>query len=212
MRKGMLLGLILVACLVDGYAQYGGRYGGPRGRYHRERIRELSAFKPSLDISIGYGFPNLDKYLLADFYNYYPGNATQTGPFIASLNYHFSRRSAIGIMVNYGKVSQPYYNYYTGVHEFNGEMANTAVLLNFTRYMGFSQKIMPYTRTAIGFNTGQREYLYPDGSKFTEIIDGTTLAYQVGLGVQFNPGKHGGFFIEAGYGKYIAAAGLTMKF
>jgi opacity protein-like surface antigen len=209
MRKGMFLGLVLLTFFYEGYSQYGRRYGGG---YRRERMRELAAFKPSLDISIGYGFPNLDRYLLADFYDFYPGSATQTGPLIASLDYHFSRRSAIGIMVNYGKVKQPYYNYYTGEHEFNGELTNTAVMLSFIRYMGFSQKIMPYTRTAIGFNTGDSKYLYPDGSKYADILEGTTLAYQAGIGVQFNPGKHGGFFVEAGYGKYIVAAGLKMKF
>jgi opacity protein-like surface antigen len=212
MRKGMLLGIILITCFCEGYGQYGGRFGGPRGGYRRERVRELETFKPSLDVSVGYGFPNLDSYLLADFYNYYTGHASYSGPIIASIDYHFSRRMAIGLMVNYGKVSQPYYNYYSGEHEFNGEMTNTAVMLNFTRYLGYSQKIMPYTRTAIGINTGEGKYSNLDGSKFADISGGTSLAYQAGLGVQFNATKHGGFFVEAGYGKYIVAAGLTMRF
>ena len=208
----MLLGIVLLTCFCEGYAQYGGRFGGPRGGdYRRERMEELSSFKPTLNISVGYGFPNLDKYLLADFYDYYSGRTTQTGPIIASIDYHFSPRSAIGIMVNYGKVSRPYYDSYTGEHTFNGKLSNTAVLLSFTRYMGFSEKILPYTRTAIGFNTGQSEYTALDGSKFADIDDGTSLAYQVGLGVQFNV-KQSGFFVEAGYGKYILAAGLTMRF
>jgi opacity protein-like surface antigen len=212
MRKGMLLGIILITCFCEGYAQYGDRFGGPRGRYRRERFRELETFKPSLNVSVGYGFPNLDSYLLADFYDYYTGHTSYSGPVIASIDYRFNRRMAIGLMVNYGKVSRPYYNYYTGVHEFNGELSNTAVMLNFTRYMGFSQKIMPYTRTSIGINTGESKYTALDGSKFAEIAEGTSLAYQAGLGVQFNTGKHGGFFVEAGYGKYIVAAGLTMRF
>lgn len=89
---------------------------------------------------------------------------------------------------------------------------NTAVLLNFTRYMGMSQKIMPYTRTAIGINTGQAKYLNADGTKATEDDGSTSLAYQVGLGCQFNVTKHGGFFVEAGYGKYIVSGGLKMSF
>ena len=106
----------------------------------------------------------------------------------------------------------PYYDYYTGEQSFTGSLTNTAVLLNFTRYLGMSQKIMPYTRTAIGINTGQSEYLNSDGSKAADVDDATSLAYQVGLGVKFNAGKHGGFFVEAGYGKYILSAGLSMKF
>jgi hypothetical protein len=215
MRKAILTGLILVACFYKSNAQYGGGYGRSRDRdreYRRDRIRELQTFKPSLDVSVGYGFPNLDKYLLADFYDYYSGSGTQSGPIIASVDYHFTPRMAIGVMVNYGKVSRPYYNYYSGEQTFTGSLTNTAVLLNFTRYLGMSQKIMPYTRTAIGINTGQSEYLTSDGSKAADADDETSLAYQVGLGVKFNAGKHGGFFVEAGYGKYILSAGLSMKF
>ncbi len=219
MRKVILVGIMLVACFYESNAQYGGGYGGGYGRYGRARgyrqqqFREMENFKPSLDVSIGYGFPNLDKYLLNDFYGYNTGSATQTGPIIASLDYHFAPRMAIGVMVNYGKVSRPYYDYNTGVQDFTGSLTNTAVLLNFTRYMGgASQKVVPYTRTAIGFNTGEAKYLNADGSKAANTDDGTTLAYQVGLGVQVNATKNGGFFVEAGYGKYIVAGGVKLKF
>lgn len=215
MRKGILLGLILVACFYESNAQYGGRFGRSQDRdreYRRERIQELQTFKPSLDVSIGYGFSNLDKYLLTDFYNYYSASGTQSGPIIASVDYHFTPRMAIGVMVNYGKVSRPYYSYSTGEQTFTGSLTNTAILLNFTRYMGMSQKIMPYTRTAIGINTGQSKYLASDGSKAADADNETSLAYQVGLGVQFNVTKHGGFFVEAGYGKYIVSGGLKMHF
>ena len=215
MRKGILVGLMLVACFYESNAQYGGGFGRSRARdreYRREQIKELQTFKPSLDVSIGYGFPNLDKYLLTDFYNYYSGSGTQSGPIIASVDYHFTPRMAIGVMVNYGKISRPYYSYNSGEQAFTGSLTNTAVMLNFTRYMGMSQKIVPYTRTAIGINTGQSKYLASDGSKAADADDATSLAYQVGLGVKFNAGKHGGFFVEAGYGKYILSAGLSMKF
>jgi opacity protein-like surface antigen len=211
MRKEIFLAIMLVACVYESNAQYGGRYGRSRG-YRREQIEELQNFKPSLDVSIGYGFPNLDKYLLTDFYNYYQGSTTQSGPIIASVDYHFAPRMAIGVMVNYGKVSRPYYNYNSGEQSFTGSLTNTAVLLNFTRYMGQSQKIMPYTRTAIGINTGQAKYLSADGSKVADTDEGTSLAYQVGLGCQFNVTKRGGFFVEAGYGKYILSGGLKMSF
>jgi hypothetical protein len=218
MRKGILLGVILVACFYESNAQYGGGYGG-YGRYGRSRgyrqqqFREMENFKPSLDVSVGYGFPNLDKYLFSDFYGYYQGRATQTGPIIASLDYHFAPRMAIGVMVNYGKVSRPYYDFNTSQQDFTGSLTNTAVLLNFTRYMGSArQTVVPYTRTAIGFNTGSAKYLASDGSKAANTDDGTTLAYQIGLGVQINATKNGGFFVEAGYGKYIVAGGVKLKF
>lgn len=211
MRKGILLGIVLMACFYEGYSQYGGRFGGRGGYYRRDR-EEMQNFTPSLDVSVGYGFPNLDKYLLNDFYNYYTGSTSQTGPITATVDYHFNPRMAIGVMVNYAKVSRSYNSYNTGEQSFSGNLTNTAVLLNFTRYLGMSQKIQPYTRTAIGINTGQVKYISNDGSKVNGDNDGTSLAYQVGLGAKFIITQHGGFFIEAGYGKYILSAGLTMKF
>jgi opacity protein-like surface antigen len=199
-----------LACVCQGYSQYG-RFGGGGG-YRRQRMQEVIDFKPTVDVSVGYGFPNLDKYNLSDFYGYYAGSTSQTGPVIANIDYHFAPRMAIGVMVNYGKVSRPYYSYSTEAQAFTGSLTNTAVLLSFTRYMGLSQKIMPYTRTAIGINTGHAQYLNNDGSKFADVDDGTSLAYQVGLGVKFNVSQHGGFFVEAGYGKYIVSAGLSMRF
>jgi hypothetical protein len=38
------------------------------------------------------------------------------------------------------------------------------------------------------------------------------LAYQVGLGANFKLSPNAGFFIEAGYGKYILNGGLSLKF
>lgn len=212
MRKGMLLGIMLVACFCQGYSQYGGRWGGGYGGYRRQQMQEMINFKPTVDVSIGYGFPNLDKYYLSDFYGYYAGSTTQTGPIIANIDYHFAPRMAIGVMVNYGKVSRPYYNYSNDAQTFTGSLTNTAVMLDFVRYMGMSQTVQPYIRTAIGVNTGHTQYLYNDGSKFADVDDMNSLAYQVGLGVQFNVAEHGGFFIEAGYGKYVVSAGLNLKF
>jgi hypothetical protein len=78
--------------------------------------------------------------------------------------------------------------------------------------MGSSaQRVVPYTRTAIGFNTGQAKYLASDGSKFANTDDGTSLAYQIGLGVQIKATKNSGIFVEAGYGKYIVSGGLKLK-
>ena len=73
-------------------AQYG-RFG-PRPRRYRQEREEY--FKPVLLVSLGYGFPNLDKYELPDFYHADRGTATQTGPFTGSVDYQFSRRMSIG--------------------------------------------------------------------------------------------------------------------
>jgi hypothetical protein len=85
-------------------------------------------------------------------------------------------------------------------------------MLNFMRYLPGSQKVTPYLRTAIGLNTGQGKYRTDAGTDFFTPDNGTTLAYQAGIGVQLYVSKSSGFFVEAGYGKYIVAGGLTFKF
>src|SRR5689334_64405 len=83
-----------------------------RGPYHQRTIRtNLPPFKPSASISIGYGFPNLDKDQFVQFYNYYPGNASPTGQIHGSLDYQFNRNASIGVMASHGKISMPYYGY-----------------------------------------------------------------------------------------------------
>ncbi len=211
MRKSFILAAVLIVSVSSSYAQYGPRYGN-RGGYHRQSRQDQSDFDPSFNLSIGYGFPNLDYYLLDEFYGYYHGSSTYTGPIVIDASYQFNPRISIGIMATYGKVSRSYYSFDTNIKTFTGSLTNTSVMLDFVRYMPASKKVAPYIRTAIGFNTGMGKYLDQNGQKFFDPSDGTTFAYQAGLGVQFYMSKMAGFFVEAGYGKYIISGGLALKF
>src|SRR3989442_789744 len=79
----------------------GRRFGGPSLR-ERMQERNLPKFVPSVNFSIGYGFPNSDKNLLPEFYNYYKGNVSQSAPITGALDYRFSRNMSIGVMVTHG--------------------------------------------------------------------------------------------------------------
>ena len=194
----------------------GPRMGYGPGYRHRPRQQQmdLPIFHPSVNLSFGYGFPNLDKDQLPDFYNLYKGTTTsQTGPVTGAIDYRFSRNMSIGVLVTHGKVSVPYYNYNeTSTPQLTGSLDNWGVMLNFMRYIQTTGKISPYLRTAIGMNTWQQNYTNAQGSKVN--MDGTPseLAYQVGLGADFYVSKNAGLFLEAGYGKYILHGGLTFKF
>jgi hypothetical protein len=213
MRKSLLLVTVLTSCYLTTLAQYGPRPMGPGGaRYHERRQQERASFDPSVNISIGYGFPNLDSYLLDEFYGYYHGTAMYTGPITASVDYRFSPRTSVGILASYGKVSRPYYSFDTNIKTFTGSLTNTSIMLDLMNYLPGSAKVTPYSRLAFGINTGESKYTNASGSDFFSPDNGTTLAYQVGLGVQLYVSKSSGFFVEAGYGKYILAAGLTFKF
>ena len=193
---------------------YGRRYQRPQQR-NRSQQQNLPKFEPSVNLSIGYGFPNQDKDQLADFYNYYKGNITQTGPVTGALDYQFSRNMSIGVMITHGEVSVPYYGYnnpYTSA--LKGSLDNWAFMLNIVRYMPVNtSKVSPYIRTAIGINTWTQNYIDASGNKINSGgPQPTDLAYQVGLGAKFKLSKNAGFFAEAGYGKYILHGGVFFKF
>ncbi|MGH2564237.1 MAG: outer membrane beta-barrel protein [Ginsengibacter sp.] len=193
---------------------YGPGYGR-RPHYPRKRpAQNLPPFQPSVNLSFGYGFPNLDKNELPEFYNLYKGTTTsQTGPITGAVDYRFSRNMSIGVLVTHGKVTAPYYEYNNSSSlALDGSLDNWSVMLNFVRYIPAGEKVSPYIRTAIGINTWQQNYTDPQGNKIN--MDGTPseLAYQIGIGADFYLSKNAGVFLEGGYGKYILHGGLTFKF
>jgi len=209
--------LIIIAILAchAADAQYG--YGrmriGRRPGFRQHRIQEnLPPFEPSLNVSIGYGFPNIDKYELVDFYGMSKGNASQTGPLMASVDYQFSRFMSIGVITTHGQVSVPYYGYGSSSPAFTGNLDNWSVMLDFVRYMPAGKTVAPYLRTAIGVNIWKQDYTDPSGNKAAAVNDPSGLAYQASLGARFNLSKSAGLFIEAGYGKYILNGGLAFRF
>lgn len=216
MKKCAVLAIVIALSSSFAQAQY--RYGY-RPRYRRpmqERMRQLPKFEPSVNISFGYGFPNLDKYELLDFYNYYRGSTSQTGPVFGAVDYQFSRTMSVGIMASYGKVSAPYYDYNAPGDPpvITGKLQNWSVMINFVRYIPVAgrAKVSPYMRTAIGINSWTQNYIDQSGNKAINAEDPTSLAYQVGLGAKFKLSKNAGLFLEAGYGKYILSGGLAFKF
>ncbi|MBE7171962.1 MAG: outer membrane beta-barrel protein [Williamsia sp.] len=222
MKKHLVFVFFLAAVLCSTYteAQYYIRPPMDR-RYHDRRSPEysredLGAFKPSLNISVGYGFPNLDKSYLPAFYQAYIGSASQQGPLTAAVDYQFSRYMSIGLLATHGTVSAPYYDYNsTGSAAFTGKLTNWSFLVDLVRYMPVnSQVVSPYIRTAIGLNTWSQQYTDVTGAK----IDGVSannlpgLAYQAGIGAKFNLSKRAGLFAEAGYGKFILHGGMSFRF
>jgi len=169
-------------------------------------------FEPAVNISIGYGFPNIDKKYLPVYYNTYYGAVSQKGPITGSLDYRFGRRMSIGVLATHGTIKAPYYDYFSSLPVFNAKIDNWSFMLTLVRYFPAGPKITPYLRTAIGFNKWKQEYSDPAGNKISmpeaEMPD---FARQVALGAKFNLSKKAALFIEAGYGKYIIQGGLAVK-
>ena len=192
----------------------GMRYRRPMQQ--RETPPKKPPFQPTVNFSIGYGLPNLDKNQLAYFFNAYMGTSSQKGPFVGSVDYQFSRNMSIGVMGTYGKVTAPYYHYSAEPESppaFTGSLENWSLMLNIMSYFPtYMKQLEPYLRTAIGINNWTQNYLDEQGNKAADIPDPTLLAYQVSLGTRINLSKGAGLFVEAGYGKYILSGGLTLKF
>lgn len=185
----------------------------PVTRTMRPPRRNLPPFVPSVNVSVGYGFPDLDRNYLPDFYGYSRGNSSQSGVITGSVNYQFSRRMSIGVMVAHGAVSAPYYDYYSSTPDFTGRLEAWSFMITLVRYIPISATVTPYIRTAIGVNSWQQQYTDPTGNKVAVTTpDLPDLARQFGLGVRLRLSKRAGLFVEAGYGRYILNSGLSVKF
>jgi hypothetical protein len=192
---------------------YGPRYGRPYRYRDEDRYRERNRppFKPVVHLSFGYGFPNLDKQELPDFFHYYKGSYSQTGPITGAVDVQFSRNMSIGLMVTHGKVSVPYYSYNTSDESFKGSLDNWSVMLDMVRYMPVSATFSPYLRTAFGINSWKQDYTDVGGNKVNTGVVPSDFAYQVALGAKLSVTRNTGVFLEAGYGKYILHGGLAFK-
>ena len=234
MKKIFFICLLVVAGMSAEAQVYGKIFIGPRYGYRRpgmgmhqrpparERYQQyqqrpqLPPFQPSVNISFGYSYPNLDYTHFANFYNMYKGNVSnQTGPFTGAIDYQFSRYMSIGVLGTYGKVTQPYYDMdnTTGVPDLTGNYENWSLMLNVVSYFPtHTRAVSPYLRTAVGVNHWIQDYADATGAKTMGIPEPSTLAYQASLGAKFNLSPRAGIFMEAGYGKYIVNGGLALKF
>jgi len=186
----------------------------PRPRPYRQPRLLLAHYDPVVELSVGYGFPNLDKTSMPEYYETYHNTPSQVGPFAGSLNYRFSHSTSIGLLVTHGTVNAPYYatNTNSATPAFNTRLDNWAFMLNLVNYLPGNNVVSPYIRLAIGVNSWQQDYTDAYGNKISmEPTNLPDLAYQVSLGAKFKLTKNSAFFVEAGYGKYIVEGGLTFK-
>ncbi len=211
----LLLLALSISTVTEAQVFIGGGWGGGyRPRPRRPPMEDLPEFKPTLNFSIGYGFPALDKMYLPQYYNSYQGNISQTGPITAALDYQFARSLSIGIIATYNSVSAPYYDYNTSTPDFTAKLTTWSFMFDLVRYFPVNSTVVsPYIRTAIGINAWTQSYKDPSGNNAAVApVDLPDLAYQVGIGAKFYVAQNAGFFVEAGYGKYILHGGLTFKF
>lgn len=212
MKKYSALLLLSILFITSANAQF---FINPKRKKHQSpesRRQSEQTFQPTVNILLGYGFPNLDRDEFLHFGNFYHGSMSQTGPVFGQIDYQFNKVTSIGAMVSYGKVSTPYYSDNTSYLAFTGSLQSWSFMLNLMRYFPTSGKVNPYIRTALGINIWTQSYLDPSGNKAVTADDPSAFAYQTSIGAKFNFSKQAGLFLEAGYGKYILSGGLSFKF
>lgn len=181
---------------------------------------EVHKFIPTVNIAVGYGFPNLDKYLLPDLNSHgvVKGDYEQTGTMHAAIDYQFNRYTSIGVMGLLGRTSVPYFLAGALPNDpavYNASLENWTVMFNMVNYFAPVDmvKVNGYLRTSVGVNVWNQKITDASGIKQNNLATSPTeLAYQVSLGADFNLSPRAAFFIEAGYGKYILSGGLKFKF
>lgn len=209
-----------------GGGYYGGRYyNRPYPQRHNnnnnnnQKKEEAPKFIPTVDISVGFGFPNVDKYLLPDLTSQgvVKGNYQKTGSYNAAIDYQFSRFTSLGLMGTYGTSSVPYYAINAGPSDasiYNGTLTGWSVLANLKNYFlpVDLAKLNGYLRLAGGVNVWDQKITDANGLKQNNISDPSEFAYQISLGADFNLSPRAAVYVEAGYGKYILAGGLKFRF
>jgi len=185
-----------------------------------KKEEQLPKFVPTVNISVGYGYPNLDKYLLPDLSNagYIKGDYQQTGILTGAIDYQFNRFTSIGLMGAYGNNSVPYYAVGAGPTDapvYNATLKGWSVMANLMNYFApvDQAKVNGYIRLAAGVNVWDQKITDANGVKQNNIATNPTeFAYQVSLGADFNLSPRAAIFVEGGYGKYILNGGLKFKF
>ena len=208
----VLLSLLLITAVAEAQVIVVTRQ--PRHEKFKHPGENLPKFQPALNLSIGYGFPDVDRKYLPDYYGYDRGTISQSGVFTGALDYRFSRRMSIGILVAHGAVSAPYYSYYSSpsAADLTTRLETWSFMIQIIRYIPISLWVTPYIKTAIGFNSWKQQFRDANGNETAVThVDVPDFAHQIALGVKFRLSRRAGLFVEGGYGKYIVLGGLSIK-
>lgn len=162
-------------------------------------------------ISVQYGFPNISKSLLESFPLFTQTNKKSFGPVSISYDYHISDDLSIGATILYSSYSALYKEAVLSSVSFNGKLRNTAIMIQSTKYLAAKENILLYAKGSVGINLWSGEYTAADGTDFKNFNAPTPVGYTAMVGGKyfFSPVVQG--YLEAGYGKYIAALGLSVK-
>jgi hypothetical protein len=161
--------------------------------------------------SIQYGFPNTIKNNLESFIGFTQTNKKSIGPVSIAYEYHINPLLSLGISISYGSYSADYKDILNLGAAFKGTLRNTALLLQSTKYFETDKKILPYAKGSIGLNLWSGEYKTASGNDYQNFNAPTPLGYNAVVGIKYGFSRQTFGYLEAGYGKYVVAAGVSFR-
>ncbi|MFM2337170.1 MAG: hypothetical protein RL115_363 [Bacteroidota bacterium] len=175
------------------------------------QVSNLPFKKKDQFISIQHGFPNTIKNSLETIFGFNQTNKKSVGPISIAYEYHVNELMSVGASISYATYSADYKDVFGVNVAFKGTLHNTALLLQSTRYLESDNKALLYGKGSIGINLWSGEYRRPDGTDFKNFNAPSPIGYNAVVGVKYRFSKKSFGYLEAGYGKYIVAAGLSLQ-
>jgi predicted porin len=183
----------------------------PYSLFSQQKKTSFPFIKKDQFISVQYGFPNTIKNSLESVFGFSQTNKKSFGPLSIAYEYHVNELMSVGVSISYGTYSADYKDVIGAGLAFKGTLRNTALLLQSTKYFESDKKALLYAKGSIGINLWSGEYKKTDGTDFKNFNAPTPLGYNAVVGVKYGFNKNTYGYLEAGYGKYIVAAGLALK-
>jgi len=162
-------------------------------------------------ISFQHGFPNTIKNSLESFFGFDQTNKKSIGPVSIAYEYHIKPEFSIGINLSYASYSADYKDVFGFSAAFTGKIRNTALMIHSIKYFQNESKYLIYAKGNVGLNLWSGEYRSANGDEYKNFNAPTPVAYNAMVGVKYGLTSSIYPYIEAGYGKYVVAAGISFK-
>lgn len=162
-------------------------------------------------ISIQYGFPNTIKNSLESFPGFTQLNKKSIGPVAISYDYFVQKLFSIGACVSYANYNADYKDIAGFNLAFTGKLSNISLTVQTVKYLETEGKVLPYAKGNVGLNIWNGSYQSANGQEYKKFTAPTPVSYNAVVGIRYGFGEKASGYLEAGYGKYIVAAGISLK-
>ena len=186
-------------------------------------------------LSVGYGYPNLDKWAFGNYYTYNNNKTYQSigyGPIHFRAEYALSDKIGVGISLNYNTYGGTWHDAYannngwgyvsTGTYNFKKQIYSLTGLVRFNYHVFTTEKLDPYFSFGAGFKTIWKNYSSnaPDyvNEYYNELhssdygISNLPASFEAVAGMRYYFTKKFAIYSELGMAKSLIQAGVSIGF